>query len=258
MEIDLLKPLNELRGKDPCGIYKLRIKDKVYIGSSLNIKKRLRHHRRELLKGVHDNKIMQNSFNKYKECFYEIVETLNSNIDNLELRKIEALWIKKIKSNSNLQDHVSGIGGICNKTIFQYNLDGSFIKEWNSAMEASRELNLNYGPIHACANPNVKQSKSAYGFIWSYEYLENINYSNNTGQNLDTVKVYFYKITGEFEKEFESLSDAAHWLSNKINYAKDWKNLRSTIGYALKSPKTRTVRKLYKVLYKKVNNFNDI
>lgn len=258
MEIDLLKPLNDLRGKDPCGIYKLRIKDKIYIGSSLNIKKRLRHHRRELLKNLHDNKILQNAFNKYNECVYEILEVITSNINNLELRKLEALWITKLKTNSNLQDPISGIGGISNKRIFQYSLSGEFIKEWGSAMEASRELNISYSPIHACANNNIKQSKSAHGFIWSYEYLEKIEYSNNTGSNLETESVSFYKLSGEFIKEFNSLSNAARWLANEINYDKDWKNLRSTIGYALKNPKTRSVRKLYKVLYEKVDNFNNI
>ncbi len=258
MEIDLLKPLNDLRGKDPCGIYKLRIKDKIYIGSSLNIKKRLRHHRRELLKNIHDNKIIQNAFNKYKECVYEILELVDSNINNLELRQLEARWITKLKTNSNLQDPINGIGGISNKKIFQYSLSGEFIKEWNSAMEASRELNISYAPIHACANINVKQSKSAHGFIWSYEYFEKVEYSNNTGSNLKTECVSFYKLSGEFVKEFISLSDAARWLADEINYDKDWKNLRSTIGYALKSPKTRTIRKLYKVLYKKLDNFNNI
>lgn len=258
MSENLLQPLNKLRGLDHCGIYKLIIKDKIYIGSSLNIKKRLRQHRRELRLNIHDNAIMQNVYNKYNECFYEILEELDKTIDNLELREIELKWINSFKETMNIQDPVSGIGGISNKTIYQYNMDGSFIKEWVSAMEASRFLNVQHGPIHSCANPNVVNSKSAFGFIWSYEYTKSIKYENNTGSNLEKVKVYFYKLTGEFYKEFDSLSNAARWLKEDINYDKDWTCLRTGIFYALQNPKTRKVRKKYKVSYDKMNNFNNI
>jgi len=254
MKIDLFKNLNELRGKNFSGIYLLTINNKQYIGSSVNIKKRLRQHRRELRLNIHDNKYMQNSYNKYKKCYYEILE-INNNLTNLDLRLLEKDWISKINPKFNNQDPILGIGGYHEKKVYQYSLEGEFIKEWTSCTIAAKELNVNCAGLHSCANINVKQSKSAYGYIWSYDKLNNITYKNNTGDNLEKTPVYLYKINGDFYKEFNSLSDCARFIAKEINYTFDWKNLRSQIGYVLKNPKTRTIRKLYKISYNKLNKF---
>ena len=50
---------------------------------------------------------------------------------------------------------------------------------------------------------------------------------------------------GNFFKSFNSLSNCARWLAESINYQRDWKYLRSTMGYTLRNNKTRTVKKLY-------------
>lgn len=254
MKINLFKQLDELRGINPQGIYLLSINNNCYIGSSMNIKKRLRHHRRELRLNIHDNKYLQNSYNKYKICEYEILEICN-NLSIIDLRKLEKFWINKLNPKFNIQDPVSAIGGYNQKKVYQYSIDGKFIKEWDSCMIASRELNLNYGCLHSCANENVTHSKSAYGYIWSYKKLSEVKYQNNTGCNLTKVPVYLYKISGEFYKEFNSLSDCARFLANEFNYTNNWNYIRSQIGYILRKPETRTFRKLYKISYVKSNRF---
>ena len=52
------------------------------------------------------------------------------------------------------------------KSILQYNLEGNFIKEWNSMIEASKILNIKSSGISACCKGNIKFSK---GFIWRYK-----------------------------------------------------------------------------------------
>lgn len=84
--ISLNKPLNDLRGKTICGIYKIVINNKTYVGSSLDIKKRLRQHRRELRKNIHDNRYLQNLYNKYNNATYEILEKCSISISNIDLR----------------------------------------------------------------------------------------------------------------------------------------------------------------------------
>lgn len=253
---DLNKPFNNLRGQIICGIYRIVINNKSYVGSSLDIKKRLRQHRRELRRDIHDNKYLQNLYNKYGTATYEILEECSISIKNIDLRKKEQEWINKLNAEINLQDPIIGIGGISNKTVYQYSLNGELIKIWNSCVEAARELNINYGPLHSCANPKCI-SKSAYGFIWSYEKLDKIKYISNTGSNLDRVPVYLYHLDGSFYKEYSSLSDCAREIAKEINYNLDWKNLRSTIGYALKNPLSRTIRKKYKVSYNKADTFKN-
>jgi hypothetical protein len=249
--IDLFKRLDELRGKDPCGIYHLKINNKSYIGSSYNIKKRLRRHRFMLKGNRHDNKHLQNLYNKYQTCEYEILELCNNTINNLELRKLEKSWIEKFNNNINLDCPVKGIGGTNEKPIYQYSKQGSLIKLWPSAMIAARELNIHFAPIHACANPNVKQSKSAYGYVWSYEPLINYKYECNTGSNLQTREVHLYLKEGAYVQSFKSLSDCARYIADDINYKGNWKTIRTNIAYVLQKPLTRNVRKKYKASYNK-------
>lgn len=65
------EPTNITKSQYNSGIYKIQsINGNLYIGSSVSIKSRYLTHRNSLQKGLHDNKIMQNIFNKYGEdCF---------------------------------------------------------------------------------------------------------------------------------------------------------------------------------------------
>ena len=251
---NLFDALNDFRGKDICGIYLLVINNKHYVGSSYNIKKRLRRHRTLLRNNKHDNHHLQNLYNKYKTCEYEVLEILPTTINNRDLRSKEKLWIDVTNDCVNTGDPVLGIGGTIEKVVYQYTKAGVFIKKWPSVMIAARELGVNFAPLHSCANPNVKQSKSAYGYVWSY--TETIQkYQCNTGNNLKKVSVYLYTLAGDYHKSFKSLSDCAKYIAQCTNYKGDWKIIRTCIGYALQKPETRTVRKLFKVSYKKALSF---
>ena len=247
---NLFGTLTCLRGLNITGIYLLQINNKRYIGSSVNIKKRLRRHRTLLRNNKHDNKYLQNLYNKYNKCEFKILEICDKNITSLELRTKEKEYIINLNVEINIGDPVLGMGGTLDKEIYQYTKEGQFIKKWSSATEAAKILKVSCAPLHSCANPNVKVSKSAYGFIWSYEELNNINYSNNTGSNLEKRAVILTTIDKLNSYEFISLSEAAKFVVSFIKYKGDWKNIRTIIGYALKSPNTRTVRKLFTVAYK--------
>jgi group I intron endonuclease len=58
-----------------CGIYVIRnlVNDNIYIGSSVNVKKRFCQHRNSLRKNKHHNKHLQRSWNKYGEENFEFV-----------------------------------------------------------------------------------------------------------------------------------------------------------------------------------------
>jgi len=52
------------------------------------------------------------------------------------------------------------------KPVIQYDLQGNFIKEWKSATEASKTLNLKNAPISKIC----KQNKgTVYGYIWKFK-----------------------------------------------------------------------------------------
>lgn len=54
------------------------------------------------------------------------------------------------------------------KPIIQYDKDGNFIKEWDSIIEAARELGVNGSSITLVCQEKPHH-KTAYGFIWKYK-----------------------------------------------------------------------------------------
>ena len=52
----------------------------------------------------------------------------------------------------------------CSKKVYQYTLDGKFVKEWESTMECERN-GYDHSNVAACCRGKRKTYK---GFIWSY------------------------------------------------------------------------------------------
>lgn len=75
------------------GIYMIKCiaSGRIYIGQSVNIKGRAQEHRRALEKGIHNNRIMQNNFNKYgqKKFIIKVVEEIK---DTKKLTNRENYW----------------------------------------------------------------------------------------------------------------------------------------------------------------------
>jgi group I intron endonuclease len=102
--------------KKEVGIYKIFFThnpDMLYIGSSINVRKRIAEHKRNLKKGISHNRKLQNSYNKYKENLkIEIIEFCTEE----EVRKREQFWIDYFKSYErrkgfNLTQIVESVSG---------------------------------------------------------------------------------------------------------------------------------------------------
>ena len=115
------------------GIYKLTIGSHIYIGSSVNLYKRLLVHYRELRKNEHENQYLQRAVLKYgiENLEYEILEIEDDNIEYIDLLKREKHYIEYYKADLNLKlDPVSQNNCITtSKKVFQFNQFGEFIKE---------------------------------------------------------------------------------------------------------------------------------
>lgn len=70
--------------------------------------------------------------------------------------------------NNNYKRYLerTGLPHAKSKPIYQYNLDGNFIREWVNAHKASLELNLSYKAINGCLTGKCRTSQ---GFIWKYK-----------------------------------------------------------------------------------------
>lgn len=83
------------------GVYLLIniLNNKVYVGSSLNINKRIKRHFNELRKNIHYNLHLQNAFNKYGESSFKS-EIIEKNILEENIIIKEQFYINKYDSHN--------------------------------------------------------------------------------------------------------------------------------------------------------------
>ena len=93
------------------GIYKIEclVNGKVYVGQSINIKRRFKTHKSQLRNNTHINNYLQRAWNKYGEenFTFEIIEECNKNISETEIYWID--FYDSLKNGYNLT--AGGFGG---------------------------------------------------------------------------------------------------------------------------------------------------
>ena len=86
--------------------------------------------------------------------------------ENKRLKKEIKMLKEKIDKLEN-----TGFNGMVNrkkKKVYQYDLNGNFIREWESTREIQRVLNLSRGSLSDCCR-GVKHRHTLGGYIWKYE-----------------------------------------------------------------------------------------
>lgn len=227
-----------------CGIYCISNTNYFYIGLSNNIQYRWNNHRSKLRRGVHDNYIMQQVYNKYNitDPFkYEIVCLCESkDLATLEIKVHEDYcrkysdkismniancgstcnWSKEMKQKASKshqgiklsKEHKKAIsegqkGCIRMKQrvpIVQLDLEGNLIKIWDSCKTAYNELG-----IHV----NLSR-KSSGGFQWQRYEEWKVNPKGILKYN-NTTPVYQYSLKNVFMQKFNSIQEAADTLNIK-------------------------------------------
>jgi hypothetical protein len=85
-------------------------------------------------------------------------EKANNHYSNLS-------WVTP-KENTNWGTRTERMAKTRSKPVYQYTLDGQFIKEWPSVQEVERQLGYSKGNICQCC---LGKLKTAYGYIWQYK-----------------------------------------------------------------------------------------
>lgn len=96
---------------------------------------------------------------------------------------------------------------IWSKPIWQYSLDGDFIKEWESATKAGKVLEINSNDISSCCAGRIKTSG---GFIWKYkgDELKNEDLWKHMYQPYQCRPIVQYSLKGEFICRYDSIIEA--------------------------------------------------
>ena len=97
-----------------CGIYKIvnELNNKMYIGQSINIYERWRHHKIQLRHDKHHNSHLQNAWNKYGEQNFQFVIIEECSESVLDVREI--YYITKYNTfvhSKNAKGYNLSIGG---------------------------------------------------------------------------------------------------------------------------------------------------
>ena len=91
------------------------------------------------------------------------------------------------------------------KRVYQYGLDGAFIREWDSMIEATNAC-LGAVKISECCNG---KRKSSGGYMWSFIKTDKLE---SYKQKSKSKAVYRYSISGEFIDKFDTVVDASNVL----------------------------------------------
>ena len=99
---EISKYMKRYRKNQPAAIYEIKNKEtgKIYIGATTTFPKRRNHHKSVLRRGIHENQVLQEDYNKYGlDVFeFEIIEEHPCDIDFKILEKIEEETIKRLLS----------------------------------------------------------------------------------------------------------------------------------------------------------------
>jgi len=207
---------------------------KFYIGSSKNLYKRFLEHYRNLNKKLHDNKKLQNVYNKYgKSAFYvEILEIFDPNVVNYF--DIEQKYVdKNIKNKLCLN-----INPICSKppiykgkrSIELMNIKTGKIKKWKYCFLAAKELSCNRSDLVAILKGDQKSVK---GWCLVGADMTKIG-KQHSGYNT-WIYLKFLNVTSGELLEFRNIKDAE-------------KNLKISRFKIKKMIKTNCVIKSYQLL----------
>lgn len=218
------------------------INNKRYIGSSKNIYQRLLKHRSLLRKNKHENVKLQNSWNKYQEDkfnFYILefcnendllvkeqhyINTLNPelNITLIVERNILSKESRLKQSETRKKKIESGEIKLYGKEIYQYNLNGEFIKKYDRIKQACVENNIHQSTICRFLNGTYKKGGN---FLWSLDYKEKlepyIKFKTDNGKMNKEIIIIDSK-TEEIINIFCSIKECAKFFntySSSISYA---------------------------------------
>lgn len=218
--------------QEDCGIYKITnlINNKVYIGQSIQLKERWQQHLTSKKKYI-----IYEAFKKYgiENFSFEVIEYCSP--DNLNER--EKYWISYYHSfigDPECHGYNMTLGGdscgheLLQKKVKQYDLNGNFIKEYNSLKEAAEQNNLDDSNIGACCHQK-EHFHTIGGYQWKFsdDDREITKYIDKQSK-----PVLQYDLQDNFIKEFESVRKAAQAVNrSSTNISSACKRKGTSGGY---------------------------
>ena len=206
MNYIVYKTTNLINGKIYVGIHKTDLdKEQTYIGCGVCKKDQKKKIKKGFPAAVH--KYGYDNFKREILFIYPYNEEGLNQALHKEAEIVTEEFIKRPDTYNLVPGGVYGGSYIFRKKIAQYDLNGIFIRTWDSITIAESELNLT-------SIANVLAGNSKYAGQWQWRYY------NNDDNNIDPVQtkeksVYQFDLQGNLLKRYKSLSEAASQFENK-------------------------------------------
>lgn len=194
---------NLINNKIYIGVHKTENPDIFdgYIGCGIKIN--------ELSKNKHPKTSFQFAVKKYgakhfKRITLKVFDTLEEAL-NLEKELVDEKFLQR----SDVYNMILGGGETpdTSKKIYQYSLDGKFIKEFKSVKSVESELGYNSASVSEAA----LRKGSSYSYFWSYDYTETLNLNEYNSIFKGTVFLYDSNSL-KYVREVKSISDLSKEL----------------------------------------------
>lgn len=192
------------------GIRSLTHPERVYIGSSINIRKRWSQHKESLRLGTHHNAKLQNHYNKHgkTDLVFEAIIQCDQNI----IIAIEQTFIDRYMPWFNVREIADSNFGVKHTAeTNQKNRERQLGKRYSE--EAKRNMGLSHLGTHRSKDTKRKMSEAQIGKRASPETREKLRLSH-LGQN-NRSKLTINIETGIF---YESMQEAA----GSVGKSKSW------------------------------------
>lgn len=137
-------------------------------------------------------------YSKFKRAVLYVFDTAEEAFQ----KEAEIVNFDFVKRKDNYNTSLGGISpGCVYDKLYQYDLKGKFIREWDSVREAIEH----YGCYSDRFNQCIKNKRSAFNCYWTKEYFAHLDI---TDYRLSAhSEIYCYSENGDFIKMFENVKD---------------------------------------------------
>lgn len=182
--------------------------NRIYIGKTKNINKRISYYKKAFCK---TQSLLYNSIIKYgweKHNFEIIEQTVSSKISEREI-----YWIMYYKSNIKRHPEYNGLnltdGGENNKgnnikKVYEYDLEGNFIREWVSQQDAVNFYKMKVNHIPGACKGRLK---TFAGKRWSYNKLNKLPLLKNRRSDTKYYNIYQLSKDGKIIKVWNTIGE---------------------------------------------------
>ena len=176
-----------------------------YIGNGINI---------NIRKSLNNPKepfefaVKKYGFHAFKRTTIAIFDTIDEALD-LEADIVNEEFVKR-KDTYNIALG-GGLPPIISKTIYQYSLEGKFIKEWTSIIEAANFFKISASNIGKA----VLYKRTSNKYLWSDYKVEQLDLSLFNIYSPE-IPVFVYDSYGKFVKKYKSVAQCAKELNTSL------------------------------------------